>query len=102
VLQSTKLKGVGDLKRTLTPDTERQSLEFSWLSFGLALVQYFLAVLPSPFVMVLYILRHCMLEVCDMLILFLSFFFFFFQVRVSLCSSSCPGTPSVDQVVPKL
>ena len=47
VLQSTKLKGVGDLKSILTPDLEMQSVKFAQLVFGLALVQYFLTVLPS-------------------------------------------------------
>lgn len=56
VLQSTELKGVGDLKSVLTSDMEMQSLEFSQLGFGLALVQYFLTMLPSLcFGMVMYI-----------------------------------------------
>ena len=38
VLQSTKLKGVGDLKNALTSDMEMQSLEFAQLVFSLALV----------------------------------------------------------------
>ena len=42
VLQSAKIKRIGDLKSTLTSDMEMQSLEFSQLVFGLALVQYFL------------------------------------------------------------
>ena len=40
--QSTRMKGVGDLKSTLTLDMEMRSLEFAQLVFGLALVQYFL------------------------------------------------------------
>jgi hypothetical protein len=35
VLQSTKLKGVGDLKSTLTSDMEIQRWEFARLVFGL-------------------------------------------------------------------
>ena len=49
VLQSTKLKGVGDLKSILTSDMEIQSLELAQLVFGLALVQCFLTM--SPFFM---------------------------------------------------
>ena len=45
-----------------------QSLEFAQLAFGLVVVQYFLTVLPSLcFGMVMYILCHYMLEVCDLL-----------------------------------
>lgn len=47
VLQPTKLKGIGDLKSTLTSDMELQSLEFAQLAFDLALVLYFLSMLPS-------------------------------------------------------
>ena len=47
MLQSTKMKGVGDLKNTLTSDMEMQSLEFALIVLGLALVQYFLTMLPS-------------------------------------------------------
>ena len=42
VLQSIKMKGVGDLKSVLTSDIEIQHLEFVLLVFGFALVQYFL------------------------------------------------------------
>ena len=42
--QSTRMKGVRDLKSTLTLDMEMQSLEFDQLAFGLAIIQYFLAV----------------------------------------------------------
>jgi hypothetical protein len=38
VLQSTKLKGVGELKSILTSDMEMKSLEFAQLVFSLALV----------------------------------------------------------------
>ena len=34
MLHSTKMKGVGDLKRVLTSDVEMQSLEFAQLGFG--------------------------------------------------------------------
>jgi hypothetical protein len=34
LLQSTKMKGVGDLKSTLTSDMEMQSLEFAQLDSG--------------------------------------------------------------------
>jgi hypothetical protein len=37
MLLSTKLKGVGNLKSTLTSYVEMQSLEFAQLVFGLAL-----------------------------------------------------------------
>ena len=47
MLQSTKLKGVGDLKNILTSDLGMQNLEFTQLAFGLALLQYFLLVFPS-------------------------------------------------------
>ena len=47
VLQPTKLNGVRDLKSILTSDMEMQSLEFAQLVFVLALVQYFLTMLPS-------------------------------------------------------
>ena len=41
MLQSTKMKGVGDLQSAVTSDMEMQSLEFAQLAFGLALVQCF-------------------------------------------------------------
>ena len=41
MLQSTKQKGVGDLKTALIPDIEWQSLEYAQLVFSLVLVQYF-------------------------------------------------------------
>jgi hypothetical protein len=47
VLQSTKLKGVRDLKSPLTSDTEVQSLEFAQMVFSLALVQCLLTVLSA-------------------------------------------------------
>ena len=68
MLKSIKLKGVGDLKRTLTSDMKIQDLEFVLLAFSLELVLYFLTILPFlSFGMVLNILSHCMLEVCDLL-----------------------------------
>ena len=68
MLQSTKLKGVGDLKSILASDMEMQSLEFVHLVFSFALVQYFLTMLLLfDFEMVMYIWCHYMLEeVCDM------------------------------------
>jgi hypothetical protein len=57
VLQSTKLKGTGDLKSILTSDTVMQSLRFAQLAFGVSLVQYFLSMVfwngniyPVPYV----------------------------------------------------
>lgn len=38
-VQSTKVKGVTDLKNALTSHKEMQCLEFAWLIFCLALVQ---------------------------------------------------------------
>jgi hypothetical protein len=68
VLQSAKLKGLGDMKSTLTSDMEMQSLEFAQMIVGLALVQYFLAFLPFLiFEMAMNILFHFMLEVCNLL-----------------------------------
>jgi hypothetical protein len=46
VWQSTKLKGVGDLKSALTSDTKRQNLEFALMVSDPALVQYFFTVFP--------------------------------------------------------
>lgn len=72
MLQSTKLKGVGDLKSALTSDMEMLSLEFAQLVFSLALVQYFLTVLLFLcFITVMYTLCHYMLEVCDLAFLFI-------------------------------
>ena len=51
VLQSTKLKGVGDLKIALTSDVGMQSLSLAQLALGLALVQYFLSMLSSLYVL---------------------------------------------------
>ena len=77
MLQSTKLKGAGDLKTALTSDIEMQSLEFAQLVFGLALVQYFLTMLPSlHFRMVMDTLCHFWLDVCDLT------FNFILQIRV--------------------
>ena len=46
VLQSTKMKEVGDLKIILTLDMEMQSLVFAQLAFSPTLVQRFLTLLP--------------------------------------------------------
>ena len=60
--------GFGDLKSILTSDMEMQSLEFAQLVFDIILVQYFFTMLPSiHFGIVIYILCHDMLEVCDLL-----------------------------------
>ena len=68
VFQSTQLKEVGDLKSILTSDMEIQNLECVKLVFRLALVHYFLTILPFlHFGMVMYILVHYMLEVCNLL-----------------------------------
>ena len=54
----------------LMSDMEMQSLAFAWLVFGLALVQYFLAVIAFlSFGMVMDILCYYMLEVCDLICL---------------------------------
>lgn len=67
----TKLKGLGDVKATLISDMEMLSLESALLVFHFALVQSFLMVLPFlPFGKIMYILWHCMLEVCDLLFKF--------------------------------
>lgn len=47
-LQSTKMKGAGDLNSALTLDTEIQSLEFTLLVFSLPLVQFFSHYSPFP------------------------------------------------------
>lgn len=65
MLQSTKLKIVGDLKRVLPLDIQMQTLEFVHLLFSLGLVQYFLSVfLPLNFGTVRFILCLGILEVC--------------------------------------
>ena len=56
-----------ELKSMLTSDVEMQSWESAQLVFALALVQYLLTVLSSlQFGMVMDILCHCILEVCDL------------------------------------
>lgn len=49
VLQTSKLEGVGNLKRPLTSNMEMQNLEFALLCFCLALVQYFFTMLLPSF-----------------------------------------------------
>jgi hypothetical protein len=49
VLQSSRLKGVGNLKSTLTSDIVMQNLEFALLGLSFAFIQYFLTILLSPF-----------------------------------------------------
>ena len=47
---------------------EMENLVFTLLGFVLDLVRHFLTVLPIlPFGVVMYILCHCMLEVCNLL-----------------------------------
>ena len=66
ILQSTKIKGGGNPKSTLTSAMEIQSLEFAQLVFRLALVQHFLIMsLSLTFSMVMHILCH-ILEHCDL------------------------------------
>ena len=66
VLQSTKLKGVGDLKNILTSDVKMQ-FRVCPVVFDLVLFQYFLIMLPSIYFGIRYILCHYMLEVCNLL-----------------------------------
>lgn len=67
VLQSTKLKGCGGLKNTLTWDLEVGNLEFSLPVFSLALVKCFLIVLHFlPFELVVHVLCRCVLQTCDL------------------------------------
>ena len=75
--QPTKLKEVGELKSVLTLDMEMQSLEFPSFFWS-----YFSPVFPPfapslQFGMVMCILYHYMLEVCDM-------FFILFYRRLQL------------------
>lgn len=66
-LHSTKLNQSRDLKSFLLSGMKMQCLEFAQLVFRLALFQYFLTMTPSLHSgMLLYILCHYMLEVCDM------------------------------------
>lgn len=69
MLQAAKLEGQSDLS-SLTPDMELQGLEFALLAFSPALVQYLLSMVPFlPFVMIMYVLCHCVLEVYDLLLI---------------------------------
>ena len=53
VWQSTKIKGIGDLKSALTLDMEMQGLELAQVGFSIVLVQHFLTIQSSlPFGMV--------------------------------------------------
>lgn len=65
MLQSTGLKGAGDLQGAWH-QTWRCSLEFVLLGLSLALAQHFLP-LFSCFGVVMYTLCHCMSEACDLL-----------------------------------
>ena len=71
--KSTKLKGVGNLNNIAISDTKIQSLEFA---------QLFFTVLPSiHFRMVINILCHYMVEVCDL--------FIYFDIRQGLQLREC-------------
>lgn len=70
VLHSTQLRRV-ELCRALTSDMEMQSLELAQRVLSLALVQGFLPVLPFfPFRMLMYVVCHCLLNICDLLFYF--------------------------------
>ena len=60
--QSTRMKGIGDLKSSLTLEMETWSLEFVQLVFGMVLAYYFLTMMFRGG-------NVCpvMLEVCDLL-----------------------------------
>ena len=66
-LESSKLKGVGDLQSALTSDMEMQGLDFAQLTFGHALVQYFLNMMFQNSNV-----YPLMLEVCDLLFYLIS------------------------------
>ena len=78
VLQSTKLIEAGDLNAGQT--IARKCRVWGWPDvFGLALVQYFLAMIPCLCLgMIMYILSHYMMGVCD---LFLVWFYRVLQLR---------------------
>lgn len=64
MLQSTNLKGLGDLKRTLKSEMQMQTLEVAQV---VVLFQCFLSVCPSLYLgNVMYIMFHYMLEVCGL------------------------------------
>lgn len=66
MLQSTELKGVRDLDRTLIVDMEISNLEFALMVSSRVSVQYFLTMLSSfYFVIIIYILCHCVLAAYD-------------------------------------
>lgn len=80
MLQSMKLKGVGDLKSPLTSAMEMQNFGVCPAGFQ-SLVQYFLIMLPFLlFGMTIYILCHCMLEIYN-----LPFYFDFTEVTIERC-----------------
>lgn len=66
--RSSSKAGEAEHLRPLTPDMERQHLGFALLSLCLVLVeQLFTMLLLVPLGVVMYILCHCMLEVCNLL-----------------------------------
>lgn len=68
MFQSTELNRVGDLENILILRREMQSLESTLLVFNFALFQYFFTMLPFfYFGIVIYILCHCILQVCHLL-----------------------------------
>jgi hypothetical protein len=70
VLQSTKLKRVGEYEECF--DIRHGDAEFGQLDFSLASVQYFFIMFPSLRCgTVMYILCHCMLEVCNLFLKFI-------------------------------
>ena len=71
VLWSTKLKGVEGLKNALTSAMEMQKSEFALLILVLLWSSISsLCYISIPFGIGIYILCHCMLEVCDLLFYF--------------------------------
>lgn len=64
---ANKAERNGILKNVLTLDIHMKSMEYSWLVFCLAFVQYILTILSSLlFGMSMLILCHSMLEVCNL------------------------------------
>ena len=73
MFKSTKLKGVGELKGSLTSGMEMQNLEFDILVFGVAVVQYFLTMLPFlHFGIRMHMLCCFILKVCNLSFDFIS------------------------------
>ena len=63
---------MGDLKSHFYSFTIEIEIEFALLDFGLALVQCFLTIpFFLPFIIIMYILCYCELEVCSLLLILL-------------------------------